>query len=711
MREGAKTILVLAANPKDTPPLRLEEEIREIDNGLQRSQKRDEFILKQKLAVRASDVRRAVLDYRPNIVHFCGHGSGEEGIALEDESGQAKLVGTEALSGFFELFAGHLECVVLNACYSEIQAEAIANHIPFVVGMKRKIGDAAAIEFATAFYDALGAGESFEFAFKLARNAIQWANLPEHLTPVLKAREPVGPGLHEQLLAPQTIKASEKRPAASSIDDTINHYLTTLRKRIEERRISQRQNVQRNLLDLYVEPLGSSEPPPVPAHANTSLPLHDRQALTFRIGEAPPAAQAVTSTTTPHDLWSLLSPSLESGKPCALIAEFGTGKSWFLEMTQYRVAGDRLAGKGWVPLLLNLRNFHPAPPAAPGLGTMLAALLGGVPKASSPFEQIREQAWTGAFGESLAPVQLKDLLRLYEEGQFLFLLDALDEMGSGARDEARALLSDVGRLVTNTRRSPLVLTVRRSFFRDAAEVERLKDDGFEVFYLWPWSPEAQLRAYLDRAAAIGLLSVAPSDVLSVIGGTYDLVDLAQRALLAAMLVDQWTDLALSRSIDLPTLYSRHIEKALLQWQGKKARTLMMAEVRGLMAEIAFLMFRLDSLVLSAAEMDQYFDKVLARRGIEKYSEVAETLVRDIEINSLLVRDKDGFAFCHVSLWEFLVAERLRSALLHGEDSLFSVLQRSGRYESIMKHFLVPMLMTDSQQVLLERLFQAGPSHK
>ena len=51
MREGAKTILVLAANPKDTPPLRLEEEIREIDNGLQRSQKRDEFILKQKLAV------------------------------------------------------------------------------------------------------------------------------------------------------------------------------------------------------------------------------------------------------------------------------------------------------------------------------------------------------------------------------------------------------------------------------------------------------------------------------------------------------------------------------------------------------------------------------------------------------------------------------------------------------------------------------------
>ena len=130
---------------------------------------------------------------------------------------------------FFELFAANLECVVLNACYSEAQAEAIANHIPYVVGMKRKIGDTAAIEFATAFYDALGAGESFEFAFKLARNAIQWANLPEHLTPVLKAKEHVGTGVNEQIPARQTTKGPTKRPTASPLDDAINHYLTTLR--------------------------------------------------------------------------------------------------------------------------------------------------------------------------------------------------------------------------------------------------------------------------------------------------------------------------------------------------------------------------------------------------------------------------------------------------------------------------------------------------
>ena len=44
-------------------------------------------------------------------------------------------------------------------------------------------------------------------------------------------------------------------------------------------------------------------------------------------------------------------------------------------------------------------------------------------------------------------------------------------------------------------------------------------------------------------------------------------------LLAAMLVDQWGELALTRSVDVPTLYSGHVEKALLQWQAKKSRTL------------------------------------------------------------------------------------------------------------------------------------------
>jgi tetratricopeptide (TPR) repeat protein len=176
---------MLSANPKGTMPLRLDEERREIEAGLmERSRLRDTFRLITKTAVRPRDFQRAMLDLNPQIVHFSGHGEAEPGLAFENEMGQTQFVTGEALAGLFSLFPD-LQCVVLNACYSEAQAATIAQHIPYVIGMNAAIGDRAAIEFAVGFYDALGAGRDLEFAYKLGCSAIQLAGIPEHLTPVL----------------------------------------------------------------------------------------------------------------------------------------------------------------------------------------------------------------------------------------------------------------------------------------------------------------------------------------------------------------------------------------------------------------------------------------------------------------------------------------------------------------------------------------------
>jgi tetratricopeptide (TPR) repeat protein len=126
-----------------------------------------------------------MLDFKPQIVHFTGHGEGKDGLAFEDTAGQLKLVDSEALANLFKLFSNRVECVVLNACYSDFQAEAISQYIDYVIGMSQAIGDRAAIEFSVGFYAALGAGESIEFAYKLGCNAIQLEGIPEHLTPVL----------------------------------------------------------------------------------------------------------------------------------------------------------------------------------------------------------------------------------------------------------------------------------------------------------------------------------------------------------------------------------------------------------------------------------------------------------------------------------------------------------------------------------------------
>ena len=210
---AVKTILILVASPRVTTRQHLDQEVRDISEGLQRSQHRDAFRIEQRWAVRPRDVQRAMLDLNPQIVHFSGHGGGEEGLAFEDESGKVKFVDTEALAGLFELFADQIECVILNACYSEVQAEAICQHIPSVIGMKKEIGDRAALEFAVGFYDALGAGRSFEFAHKLGCSAIRMAGIAEHLTPVLKQKTtpPSSSSKFSHRTALNTLSASQKR--------------------------------------------------------------------------------------------------------------------------------------------------------------------------------------------------------------------------------------------------------------------------------------------------------------------------------------------------------------------------------------------------------------------------------------------------------------------------------------------------------------------
>lgn len=150
---------------------------------------RDNFEIVQQWATRPSDIHRAMLNVMPQIVHFSGHGQGEEGLVFEDESGLPRLVSGEALAVLFELFSDDLRCVVLNGCYSDSQAKLISRHVDYVIGMRWQLTDRAAIAFAVAFYDALGAGRDVEFAFELACASSKMEGYSEEITPVLLSKQ------------------------------------------------------------------------------------------------------------------------------------------------------------------------------------------------------------------------------------------------------------------------------------------------------------------------------------------------------------------------------------------------------------------------------------------------------------------------------------------------------------------------------------------
>lgn len=217
-------ILILAANPLDSSRLRLDEELREIEAVLSRAKQRDRFDIRLQYATRPSDIQQALLDYNPQIVHFCGHGDGAKGLIFEDDSGRSQFVSARALANLFELFADQVKCVVLNACYSDVQAAAIVAHVDAVIGMNQPIGDTAAIRFAEGFYRGLGAGRDVEFAYRLGRNALELQGIAQEHIPVLKrkAAEVLGTVQPEQPKGDQPLQQGLSRKATVVPDPSIS---------------------------------------------------------------------------------------------------------------------------------------------------------------------------------------------------------------------------------------------------------------------------------------------------------------------------------------------------------------------------------------------------------------------------------------------------------------------------------------------------------
>ena len=442
------------------------------------------------------------------------------------------------------------------------------------------------------------------------------------------------------------------------LDRQLAKHLDSVVQSLEERRTRSSHDLQSDLLDFYIDARGAREPPP------------------RRGADVQPGAERLAD---------LVMASVNRRVPCIVLADFGMGKTWFLEHFRYSLAEAALAEglpDHLIPLRVSLRGW-----TAHGL----------------MFRELRRHAWTVALGEKLADSREADLVELYEAGRFVFLLDGLDELAGSTPEDRGRVLQELGSLGEHAKRSAVVLTSRRGFFASESTEQRLSDLGFDVYYLWPWSRD-DIVSYLRKLHAQGALGPEPETMVEQLEQTHDLRDLASRAMLSAMLADQWDTIASNQNIDLPLLYERHVEKAVLDWVAPKAWKLEKHEIKECMEEIAFLMFRLGSLEVSPSELDRYFSRQPRWRGVRKFSKLADSLARDIKTNSLPVRDGDSYAFCHTSIWEFMVARRLIHELADASSGGFRIPSRTAQYDSIHTHFLVPMLEKEGKLGLLSSLF-------
>ena len=182
------SILFVATNPQPSLSLHLDRELRDVQQQVLDSRYRDLFDFRVVMAARSGDLTRALINRKPRIVHFAGYATNKGAILLENDAGEALPLSVSELSVLFAPLKGHIECVILNMCYSEGYAKAIAKHVRYVIGIGGEISDKHAITFSSSFYQALGAGKSIPVSFQFARTAVELAGLSEG-NPVLFSRD------------------------------------------------------------------------------------------------------------------------------------------------------------------------------------------------------------------------------------------------------------------------------------------------------------------------------------------------------------------------------------------------------------------------------------------------------------------------------------------------------------------------------------------
>jgi CHAT domain-containing protein len=211
------TILFLAANPVGTDRLELDREARAVQIELEASSYRNHFDLQTRWAVQPRDLLRALRRLKPTVVHFSGHGGQRsagtaevdrpnrdvnldtnlanperlDGLFFQGADGQAQLVTGQALQDTFGAAGASVRLVVLSACHSNLQAEALRIHVDCVVGMTGSVGDDAARYFSTGFYGGLGDGGSIASAFRQGCAAISLEGVLDRDRPQLHVRDGV----------------------------------------------------------------------------------------------------------------------------------------------------------------------------------------------------------------------------------------------------------------------------------------------------------------------------------------------------------------------------------------------------------------------------------------------------------------------------------------------------------------------------------------
>jgi hypothetical protein len=162
------TVLFITAEPEGQVRLRIDKEIREIQERVRASELRDSIKFEYRPAARVTDLLQHFNEVEPDVVHFSGHGA-QDGLAFQDDADELRVLTNEQLDAVVAAAPAPLKLAVFNSCNSAEQARVATRRLAAAVGMNRTIDDEDARIFAGQLYNALGFGRSLGLAFEQAK--------------------------------------------------------------------------------------------------------------------------------------------------------------------------------------------------------------------------------------------------------------------------------------------------------------------------------------------------------------------------------------------------------------------------------------------------------------------------------------------------------------------------------------------------------------
>jgi hypothetical protein len=161
------TLLLVSASPEGADRLRVDREVRSITDKLRASRHRDRLRVVIVVAARFEDLRTALLEHAPHVLHISTHGDGGS-LLFEPRADGSSLVVSKQLRRLLGALGENLRLVVLGACESADLARELAPVAGCSIGMNGRIHDDEAIEFSVALYETLAFGKSIQTAFDAA---------------------------------------------------------------------------------------------------------------------------------------------------------------------------------------------------------------------------------------------------------------------------------------------------------------------------------------------------------------------------------------------------------------------------------------------------------------------------------------------------------------------------------------------------------------